>query len=263
MTRLGHLLNPLIWTDILTSVTEGVASKFLPLYRTLLLDGHTEVAKGRLLKETVMGCDSTTRLAIAETIALSEWKQEARRMGQLSLRSLLTHASGIERLLEERYWRESHLIEAADVGGLQRKAMSDVFYHAARVLLATVVNGCFPDGTSVMSRHAEPAVLEVATAVRDTMAALTAMDTTGVEGADRALVFPIVIAAAHAPNSPQRQFFLDRFTRLGDEAQFGNTQSALRLINEVWRQRDGGPPGTEVCWRKVMFELDDEGLLLI
>ncbi|KAL1409299.1 hypothetical protein Q8F55_003278 [Vanrija albida] len=239
---------PLIWTDILTSVTEGVSSKFLPLYRTLLLDGHTEKAKGRLLKETVMGCDSTTRLAMAETISLSEWKHEAARMGQLSLRSLLAHASGVERLLDERSWRERHLFEATDLGGLQRKAMSDVFYHAARVLLATVVNGCFPG---------------VAAAVRDTVTALTALESLGVEGAERALVFPAVIAGTHAQTPQQRQFFLDRFNPLGDDAEFGNTQNGLRLIKEVWRQRDGGAPGAEVCWRTVMFELDDEGLLLI
>lgn len=57
---MGHLLAPLVWTDILTSVSEGVASQFMPLYRSLLLDDDKDGDVGALLQETVMGCDSTT-----------------------------------------------------------------------------------------------------------------------------------------------------------------------------------------------------------
>jgi hypothetical protein len=57
---MGHLLAPLVWTDILTSATEGVASQFLPLYRALLVDRANGDDEAAFLRETVMGCDSTT-----------------------------------------------------------------------------------------------------------------------------------------------------------------------------------------------------------
>lgn len=62
---MGHLLSPLVWTDILTSVTEGAASQFLSLYRVLLLDDQSQGEMGDLLRETVMGCDSTTVSAVS------------------------------------------------------------------------------------------------------------------------------------------------------------------------------------------------------
>jgi len=84
------------------------------------------------------------------------------------------------------------------------------------------------------------------------------------EGADRALVFPTVIAGCHVNSPALQSFFKDRFLRLGEEAvAFGNTRNALRLMEEVWRRREMALPGEEIHWRKVMFDLDEEGLLLI
>jgi hypothetical protein len=106
--------------------------------------------------------------------------------------------------------------------------------------------------------------MEVASAVRDTVDAFRSLDLLHLEGADRALVFPTVIAGCHADTPDLQYFFRDRFLRLGEEAvAFGNTRNALRLMEEVWRRREVAPVNQEVHWRKVMFELDPEGLLLI
>jgi hypothetical protein len=162
-------------------------------------------------------------------------------------------------LLNERPWREAHLFGEGDAA---RRAVSDIFYHSARVLLATTVNGPHPAGKPLPAPPLIP-VPEVAAAVADTAAAFCALDELDIPGADRALVFPTVIAGCHAQTDMQA-FFRDRFVRLGEEAvAFGNTQNALRLMEEVWRRREGVLPDEVVHWRRVMFELDDEGLLLI
>lgn len=107
-------------------------------------------------------------------------------------------------------------------------------------------------------------VPEVIAAVADTASAFCSLDQLDLAGADRALVFPTVIAGCHAHTPAMEAFFKDRFVRLGEEAvSFGNTQNALRLMEEVWRRRSLVVEGEAIHWRQVMFELDDEGLLLI
>ncbi|WWC71791.1 uncharacterized protein I206_105750 [Kwoniella pini CBS 10737] len=255
MERLGHLVSPLMWVDILVSVTQNRASQYLPIYRVFLLDRYRNQSKvSKLLRETVMGCDNTTRLALAETVGLSEWKEKAIRSGTLSHRGLVERADSIERLLGERKWREEHLFEPNDPSTVQRMAMSNVFHHGVRVLLATVVDGCHPN------------VPDIATAVQDTADALAAVDRCDARGAtDKLMIFPIVIAGCHAERPAQQRIFRHRFARLGDEgAVFGNTGSALKLMEEVWRRRaQANTEQVEIHWRKVMFDMYESGLLLI
>ncbi|OCF74199.1 hypothetical protein I204_04569 [Kwoniella mangroviensis CBS 8886] len=255
MDRLGHLISPLMWVDILMSVTQNKASQHLPIYRLFLFDRYQKQGNvSKLLRETVMGCDNTTRLALAETVALSEWKDKAIRSGTLSHRTLVERADSIERLLLERKWREEHLFQPDDPSTVQRMAMSNVFHHGVRVLLATVLDGCYPN------------VPDVATAVQDTADALLALDKYDPQGAtDKLMIFPIVIAGCHAERPVLQRVFRHRFAKLGDDGtSFGNTRSALRLMEEVWRRRaEATSEQSETHWRKVMFELYEGGLLLI
>lgn len=98
-------------------------------------------------------------LAIAETTALSEWRDRAEEAGVLSQRSLVRRGDAIEKLLSERSWRTSHSSDLiASIEELDGKAhgtpeewtkthlMAEVFFGAAKVYLATVVNGPFPKG---------------------------------------------------------------------------------------------------------------------
>nr|XP_019044396.1 hypothetical protein I302_07680 [Kwoniella bestiolae CBS 10118]OCF23326.1 hypothetical protein I302_07680 [Kwoniella bestiolae CBS 10118] len=255
MDRLGHLISPLMWVDILMSLTQNKASLHLPVYRVFMLDQYrTQGNVSKLLRETVMGCDNTTRLALAETVALSEWKEKAIRSGTLSHRALVERADSIERLLMERKWREEHLFQPDDPSTVQRMAMSNVFHHGVRVLLATVLDGCYPN------------VPDIATAVQDTADALLALDKCDAQGAtDKLMIFPIVIAGCHAERPALQRVFRNRFVRLGDDGtSFGNTRSALRLMEEVWKRRaEGISEQAEIHWRTVMFELYEGGLLLI
>ncbi|RXK36475.1 hypothetical protein M231_06259 [Tremella mesenterica] len=135
---------------------------------------------------------------------------------------------------------------------VERRCVSDVFYHGVRVFLAVVVNGSFP------------AVPEIASAVQDTLTSLLILDSLPQTTADRALIFPIVMAGCHTSDPSLQDVFRNRFRRLGDEGSvFGNTATATRLMEEVWVRRGRVERGKEVGWREVMFDLYDEGMLLI
>lgn len=103
-------------------------------------------------------------LALAETVQLSEWKEYAESTGCLSVRELLRRAATIETLLQERSWREG-LLDAnggvVDDGSLGEspenqsaiRVMREIFYGAARLYLATVINGPYPRGESFPTQH--------------------------------------------------------------------------------------------------------------
>jgi hypothetical protein len=100
-------------------------------------------------------------LALAETVQLSEWKEYAESTGCLSVRELLRRAATIETLLQERSWREG-LLDAnggvVDDGSSGEspenqsaiRVMREIFYGAARLYLATVINGPYPRGESLL-----------------------------------------------------------------------------------------------------------------
>ncbi|WWD21426.1 hypothetical protein CI109_105911 [Kwoniella shandongensis] len=265
--RFPHLIQHMIWTDTIASVSQNKTSKMLPAYRKLL--DHPPVEAGTnnrplILMDKVMGADSTTLLAMVETVALSEWKEKAEKEGSLSYKELLTRASDIERLLEERAWRESHLGRSRVGAGVPgdggpsdeiRSAMSDIFHSSAKVLLATVVNGPYPR------------VPEVEKAVTETLEALLRLDVEH-PGSDihRALVLPITIAGCHSDDVTQQAYFRQCFDRLGPEAKvFGNTGPALELMEEVWKRRaEADRPDVRVCWRETVVDMGwEDGILMI
>lgn len=106
---------------------------------------------------------------------------------------------------------------------------------------------------------------EVAAAVKEAIAALKKIaDRYPRPDIYRKLVFPITITGAHCDNAEQQDFFRDCLKRLGPEAAFGNTKSALTLMEEVWKKRRMYHPQVRVCWRQTMVELGWEaGLLLL
>ncbi|KAK8847335.1 hypothetical protein IAR55_005192 [Kwoniella newhampshirensis] len=263
-SRCPHLLQHMMWIDIIASVSLNKTSRLLPAYRKLLEHlpfGIGTSSRPVILMDKVMGCDSTTMLALVETVALAEWRQDAEHAGSLSVKELLRRASKIEGLLDERPWRESHLkrpktIVPGEEGPSNdvRRLMSDVFYGAAKVLLASVVNG------------PHPGVSDVAEAVQSTLGALYRLDFEYPEtDIHRALVLPITIAGSHAESDAQQAYFRQCFERLGPEAKvFGNTGLASDLMEDVWRRRAQGGLAARVCWRETMVEMGwENGILLI
>lgn len=260
-----HLIEHMIWTDVIASVSQNKASRLLPTYRRILIHfpaDTPETAESMILMDKVMGCDSTTLLAYAEVVALSEWRERVERMGCLSLKELLRRGAAIEKLLDERAWREAHLerpssppLNREGPSDDLRRVMSDVFYGAAKVLLASVINGPFPR------------VPDIAGGVQDTLEALSRLDTEHQDSGHnihRALVLPITIAGCHCETPAQQAFFRNCFERLGPEAKaFGNTGPALELMEEVWRKRSMAEPYAKICMRDTMKEMGWEVELLL
>jgi len=98
-------------------------------------------------------------LAIAEVTALSEWRDQAEEKGTLSQRILVKRGEAIEKLLSERSWRNGHSNDLTasieELGEASARPpdewtkthlMAEVFFHAAKVYLLTVINGPFPNG---------------------------------------------------------------------------------------------------------------------
>ncbi|WVF69939.1 hypothetical protein IAT40_004724 [Kwoniella sp. CBS 6097] len=264
--RYRQLVEHMIWTDIFASVTQNKASQLLATYRRILdhlpAEPGSPAETNMLLMDRVMGCDSTTLLAMCEVIALSEWKDRAEEAGCLSYRELLNRAAAVEKILNERAWRESHLdrpahhdlsAEAYQTRDL-RRIMSDVFFGSVKVLLAVVINGPFPR------------VPEIAAAVQDTMSALHRLDIQYPnDQVHRALVLPITVAGCHCETPSQQAYFRRCFEQLGPEAKaFGNTGPALELMEEVWRQRAAMGSSVRIDWRQAMVDLGWEaGVFLI
>jgi len=95
-------------------------------------------------------------------VALSEWKERAEEAGCLDPQQLLLRAAPIEKLLGERAWREAHFDEAPvpillpdgsyrteSVEEGKMRVMSDVFFGASTLFLASVIHGPFPRGKQI------------------------------------------------------------------------------------------------------------------
>lgn len=204
-------------------------------------------------------------------------------MGCLSLKELLRRGAAIEKLLDERAWREVHLerpssppLNREGPSDDLRRVMSDAFHGAAKVLLASVINGPFPRGkfyvngiTSLLQSVLTNCIVvpDIAGGVQDTLEALSRLDTEHQDsGHDihRALVLPITIAGCHCETPAQQAFFRNCFERLGPEAKaFGNTGPALELMEEVWRRRSMAEPYARICMRDTMKEMGWEVELLL
>jgi hypothetical protein len=90
---------------------------------------------------------------MAEIVALAEWREKYVTSGMLSIRDLLERARPIERLLEEREWREHHLFQTVHERGtdiIGRRLLSNVFYHGTRVLLTVTIDGSHPEGKYIL-----------------------------------------------------------------------------------------------------------------
>lgn len=261
--------------DIIASVSNNKGTRLLPIYRNLL--GHLPVMSTthpKLSMERVMGGDSTTLLALAETVALSEWKERAEEAGFCNLEQLKQRAAPIEKLLQERAWRESHFDEApvpimmpdgtirteSEEEGKMR-VMSDVFYGAATLFLASIVHGPNPRGKSMVLMQLK-AASDVAAGVQDVIEALHRLDILHPNpDINRAVIFPITLAGCLCETLSQQAFFRGRFQQLSPEATaFGNTRPALELMEEVWTRR---LLGGVVHWRHVMLQKWEAGILLI
>lgn len=209
---------------------------------------------------------------------MSEWRDRAEEAGYSDPQALSRRAAPIEKLLNERAWREAHFDESPvpvllPDGSLRRESeeegkmrvMSDVFFGAATLFLASVIHGPFPRGKSAALETANFLAADVAAAVQDVIEALHRLDILHPNpDINRAMVFPITLAGCLCETESQQAFLRNRFLQLSPEASaFGNTRPALELMEEVWRRRAMSGRTEKIYWRQIMLEKWRGEILLI
>ena len=159
--------------------------------------------------------------------------------------------------------------------------VAEVFRHAARVYLHSVIEGCDPQIPA--TRRAVLASIQALTVRvlafrRSTTPRLSYfyfyyfLRTLHSSPLDRALIVPITITGCLAATQAEVDFCLARLANVGNDANsFGNCLQARELIHEVWGKRiamgidaSGVPVKSQaINWRIVMRELGEDPLLLV
>ncbi len=122
-----------------------------------------------------------------------------------------------------------------------------VFHLAARLYLCSLIPGL--DIT-------QPPVTELVSEISDIICSVPA----GIFY-DQSLVWPYLIAGSMSTaTSPLRSVLFERIKHLGVRAELGSFGRMVRLLEELWTQRDNGRQN--ITWRGVMEEKGWEFLLL-
>ncbi|KAJ7592928.1 fungal-specific transcription factor domain-containing protein [Mycena floridula] len=252
-----------MWMDIFSSITLMRPPKYFALYKKLLgedqgftfpLPGADPAPTG-LQMETLTGCPDEALLGIAEVSALAHWKLAEQRRGTLSFRELIRRGDEIEQRLQRHSsdalnFREQsplhpNLTQAAADSSFSsvesQQYLTSVFRETVMLYLHTILS------------EANPAVPEISSAVDQVIKRL---QVTAPFDLDRALVFPICLAACMTDDSTQRDFLKGRLQ--SQDENIGNLMRTRLLMEAVWHKRDVS--GRAIDWRET---LGDRGLNLL
>lgn len=253
------IMRTTMWFDVLASVTQCRSPRFLSVYkelfgrRTAWIE-ETVPSMPSFSMRSVMGCDNSTFLAIAEISALAEWKEQQLLCGSLSTPLL------VERGLEiEKDYLSDDLTDVTATNGFsdmntpgleeRRRLTADVFRASARVYLHSILSGDHPNCP------------EIAKGVKDTIQALKRVPElhSVSRSVVRSVIFPICICGCLTDDLEQREFIQQKLADQQRES-VGNCSEAQKVIETVWKMRDQGIP---VSWRDVMKKKGPELLLLV
>jgi len=237
--NVGNLFNMSIiyWVDILGSTMRGCAPHFADFYSCTSSIGLCEV----------MGCDDRTMFLISEIACL-----EAAKLGGMDDQDLC-----------EKVWELGLRFEPRDSGAFEclsphsaagatstvqpSNIITAVFHLAARLYLCSLI-----PGLDITQPPITELVSEISNIVRSISAGISY---------DRSLVWPYLIAGSTSTaTSPFRSLLLERIKHLGAHAELGSFGRMVRLLKELWTQRDNGRQN--ITWRGVMEEKGWDFLVL-
>lgn len=288
------IIKTTFWFDILASTTRLQAPRFLAIYRELWSSRRGAYIEGNspLSMMSVMGCENSTALAIAEISALACWKEVHARQGTLSVPDLVDRGRTIEsECLAHPSPMPAHpslsgLADAGDGGGPgagaygaaaaagagtdrelaeKRRLTADIFRATARVYLHSVLSGEYPGCP------------EIREGVQDTIECLRRVPAGGhhhgvqqqqsnvSRSVLRSVVFGICLCGCLTDDYAERQFLLRRL----DEEQaggVGNCAEARSVMEQVWSRRvaaSAGGGSLSLSWRDAMQQFGGESLLLV
>ena len=308
------IIKTTFWFDILASTTRLQPPRFLDIYRALWSSSaYIEVAtgggsssrrqrqeqqqqRGPLSMMSVMGCENSTALAIAEISALACWKEAHARQGTLSVPELVDRGRAIEsECLAHPSPTPAHPTTTTAASGgpasggdggvlygagaaaaadmelaEKRRLTADIFRATARVYLHSVLSGEYPGCP------------EIRDGVQDTIECLRRVPAGGhgphqhqqqqQEGLQqsnvsrsvlRSVVFGICLCGCLTDDYAEREFLLRRLDEEQAEG-VGNCSEARGVMEQVWSRRvAGGTGGSSLSWRDAMQQFGGESLLLV
>ncbi|KAH8987117.1 fungal-specific transcription factor domain-containing protein [Lactarius hatsudake] len=267
------IIKTTFWFDILASTTRLQTPRFLSIYRELWSSrrgAYIESGGARQLSMmSVMGCENSTALAIAEISALACWKETHARQGTLSVPELVDRGRTIE---SECLVHPSPTPAHPSLSG-KRRLTADIFRATARVYLHSVLSGEYPGCP------------EIRDGVQDTIECLRRVPAGGhgpqqqqqqqesvgqqsnvSRSVLRSVVFGICLCGCLTDDYTERQFLLRRLDEEQAEG-VGNCAEARSVMEQVWNRRAsvsaGGGGGSSLSWRDAMQQFGGESLLLV
>ncbi|KAF5535415.1 Zn(2)-C6 fungal-type DNA-binding domain-containing protein [Fusarium napiforme] len=257
----GFYFAILLWADVVSSTSLQVVPRLRKYYPDLISRDYGDTTTDGLLRmEEYVGCEGWTLIAIADAVALYVEMQEEQRNGRLNDEALINRKEHVEsvlrdglRRLDERgstqetqprriiqsFYRSSdpnHLVKQA--------AATRIWAHAARIYLAIVTLGWYPDN---------PIVRESANEI---LRLLQELDDPAIL---RSAVWPFCVAGCVADVS-QEKGFRDLVMGSGSLRYFGRLGDALGIMQCLWSRR--GELGEEWDMAACFGMVGDPVLLL-
>ena len=235
------------WIDILGSTMVGRSPAFADAYREL------NIAKCSAGLAELMGCEDHIMFLISEIACLEARKLEG--MEEIMLCKYIEILGNEISMSEVSPGTVKSAISAT--GAVRPKQLSInmtcAFRLAARIYLCTMVPG-FNIG--------QQSITDLITSFVEVMDFIPA----GVEGFDRALIWPLLVAGSVSlPTSPFRAMFAERVKRLGDAANLGSFGRIRELFKDIWSINEAGLVAGDyrsVHWRDVMQQKGWDSLLI-
>jgi hypothetical protein len=235
------------WIDIIGATMLGRSPTFADTYR------EKNIANSTMGLAELMGCDDAVMFLLSEIACLEALKAEGMNDIQLCMHIKLLG----ERISLTEPPPGSIANAYSATGAIRPKQLSKnitaVFCIATRIYLCSLL----PD----FDRQ-QPNIINLVASLADAMDYIPA----GLEGFDRSLVWPLLVAGSVSlPGSTFRSKLAERSAGMVETAQFGSFGRMKELLQQVWRINDEAALRGEqqsVHWRDVMRQCGWDFLLI-
>lgn len=230
----------LLVADIISS-TALEQSPTLQKYHHDLLTNHPGPEKAPLQLEDFIGCQNWVLCLISEIAVLDTWKKDMKKHRSLNMTQLVERGSLIEQELQTGFSQLDHVPETqyppqrppdmfpfnGSCTSSTTNTVTRIWAHAARIYLHTVLSGW------------QTATPEICEDVSQTVNLFKELS----PGVFRALAWPFCVAGCLAAEE-QESAFRELVNSMGPLGMIGTMQSALCIMENVWRKRAHVDPDT-------------------
>ncbi|KAJ8519049.1 hypothetical protein ONZ45_g3942 [Pleurotus djamor] len=254
--KISFIIKTTLWFDVIASVTVQEPPHYLQLIDAAFSPSGATIDDGTLPRVVdmldVMGCDNNTFWAMAQTSALSCWKQDRFQHGALSVMELVSRGSEIVGALTHTALSTSST-EPVDDEESCRLATAAIFRSSTLAWLHSIISGD------------RPQVPEVTRAVQDTILRLRSIPNHTIReqrlerSIVRSTVFSLFFCGVFTSKRSDREMLLAHLTRQSSD-HVGNCTAIKKLLQEIWDQYDRDGKSATVKWRDPLRR---SGILLV